>query len=273
MNVSLDSSVADPTPSDRTAHELPTLLTIVVAGLTLGASVAGLSLDAPLVHGPSPVRAFVAQDLTSLLVAVPLLVGSLRLARRHSLAGQLLWMGALLHVASTHAVYVLGTRFSALLPVYVAVVAASMYALIDLVVDVDADAVKAAFGRRAPTRAVGAFLVAAAAALVFSSNPGSPLGLAPATAHPLVESLDLALLIPTILAAGALLWRRRPWGFVLAGVLLPKVALIGLTAAISAAPSLPRLSAVALAAVGAVAAGSYLRTIERGAAPLPSLGA
>ena len=40
-----------------------------------------------------------------------------------------------------------------------------------------------------------------------------------ATTH-LAYVLDLGLLVPAYIAAGVLLWRRRPWGFVLSGALL-----------------------------------------------------
>ena len=53
--------------------------------------------------------------------------------------------------------------------------------------------------------------------------------------HPtsVVYAMDLTLLVPSLTLAAALLWRRRPWGYVLAAVLAVKcttytMALVGM---------------------------------------------
>ncbi|TAK29638.1 MAG: hypothetical protein EPO40_09455 [Myxococcaceae bacterium] len=274
MNFPLDAGLAARPVSQLKGLELPAALSASVSLLLLVSFVAGLRLDPSRLYGP------VGQDAINLFVGLPLLAYSIRLARRSSLAGLLLWMGTLLHLAYSHAFYVLGTRATALLPVHAAVVAISMYALIDLLFEVDADAVKNAFGARAPSRLVGGFL--AAAALMHLSWWSADLASA-ITAGPvsrLVEVLEPVLVMVALLGSGVLLWRRRPWGFVLAGLLLPKAALLGFTRVATAA--MAALDGVAINPVqplafllfGTVTLGltaRYLRSIERPAASLPAL--
>jgi hypothetical protein len=49
------------------------------------------------------------------------------------------------------------------------------------------------------------------------------------TGHPtgVVFATDLSLLVPGLLGGGLLLWRRRPWGFVLSTVMLIKACTYG----------------------------------------------
>lgn len=65
---------------------------------------------------------FLAHDGFNLVVGLPILLGSLWLARRGSLIGLLLWPGALFYVLYTYALYVVGAPFSALFLPYVALV-------------------------------------------------------------------------------------------------------------------------------------------------------
>jgi hypothetical protein len=264
MTVSAHADLAD-----ARSLRLPAALSGAAALLLGAASLAGLSRGGP--------AAFAGPDVINLTVAVPLLCGAAWAARRGSLAASLVWMGALAHVAYSGAAYVLGARSAALLPVHAGAVALSLFALLELLLDVDADAVKAAFGPRAPARQGGALL--AAFALALAALWGA--GLASHTARA-VWSPDAVIALPALLWGGLALRRGGPWGYVLAGALLPKAALVGLSLAAAAAfavlrgaPVVP-LHAAAFAAVGLAALAATARllgAIERRAAPLPALDA
>jgi hypothetical protein len=274
MNLSLDAGHAERPLARGNGLDLPAALSIAVSVLLVVSFVAGLRLDASRLYGPA------GQDVVNLIVGLPLLACSIRLARRASLAGLLLWMGTLFHLAYTHAFYVLGTRATALLPAHVGVVALSMFALLDLLVEVDADAVKAAFGARAPARLVGGFLSATAVLLLACWGADLGSSITSGAVSRVVAALDPALVLLALMGSGALLWRRRPWGFVLAGLLLPKAALLGFTrvaAAVMAAfdgVATDPVQPIAFLLLGTTALGltaRYLRSIERPAASLPAL--
>ncbi len=58
----------------------------------------------------------------TLIVGIPLLLGSSFLARRGSLRALLCWMGAFFYIAYWYYFYVIGGRFNAFFPLYIAIV-------------------------------------------------------------------------------------------------------------------------------------------------------
>lgn len=108
----------------------------LVAALMIAASVAGLVLGSAGLYGADPktalgvreaeagllVPGLLGQDAFNLVVGLPILLGSMWLARRGSLAGLLLWPGALFYALYAYAIYLLGAPFTGLVFAYVALV-------------------------------------------------------------------------------------------------------------------------------------------------------
>ena len=179
---------------------------------------------------------FVGQDALTLLVGLPLLLGSVWLARRGALIGQLLWTGALFYVLYDYGYYALGAPFNALFVPYLALMSLSAYALIALVTSIDGAVIRERIGGAVPARIVGAFLATVAilfitlwtAMSVSAAASGSPLD----PILRVVTTMHLTVQLPALLVGGFLLWRRQPLGYVVAaGLLLQVVAyLVGLSA-------------------------------------------
>jgi hypothetical protein len=110
---------------------------------------------------------FVGQDALNLVVGLPILLGSLWLARRGALIGLLLWPGALFYVAYDYGYYVLGAPYTVLFLPYIGLVTSSMYAAIAVVIGIDGAAVREQLSGFVPARLVGGFL--AGIALLFTS--------------------------------------------------------------------------------------------------------
>lgn len=211
---------------------------LAVAFVLAVASIAGLVLGSEgLYDAGSPlVQVSRGGDAANLLLGLPVLVGSLWLAKRGSLIGLLLWPGALFYVLYTDALYLVGAPLSGLFFAYVAVVTLSAWTLTGIVVSIDAEEVR----RRqaaAPARSVGIALVVIAGlayvgltAAVGSSlgGPSGEVGMRPQWV------VDYALGTPVLLLGGALLWRRRPLGYVAAAGLLLVSGLNGLAFAAAA---------------------------------------
>jgi hypothetical protein len=140
---------------------------------------------------------------------------------------------------------------------------------------------------RTPVRAVSAVLGLLAASLggmwtwyalrfaVTGAAPQEGLLLQPAPIGHLGYAMDLSTLVPGYATAAALLWRRRPWGYVLGAVLLVASAVIQVTyvlaLAFQAAARIPGATAfdpqepyIAAAITGAAAV--LLGGLRRGAA-------
>jgi hypothetical protein len=170
------------------------------------------------------------QDLVTLLAIEPLLIVALLAYRARPLAATLAWAGALSYVLYTYAMYSYTTAFNALFLVYIALFSASLFALIDLLVHLDPEQLRAAMNPSLPTRVVAAFcalvglffLVAWLGQIVPATLQGTVpeailLAKTPTSA---VHVQDLAVALPLYFLAAIWLWRRRAWGFVLAPILL-----------------------------------------------------
>lgn len=213
---------------------------LVVAVLMAAASAAGLVLGPAGLYGTDLKHAlgvtegeaglllpgFLGQDVFNLVVALPLLLGTLWFARRGSLTGLLLWPGALFYILYWYALYLIGAPFSVLFLLYVPLVTLSACAIIALISSIDDEAVRQRLAGAVPARIIGGILVALAlltlaqdgsGAFVTAVDENAPVD--PVARH--VWIADLALQAPAVLAGGVLLWRRKALGYVAgAGLLL-----------------------------------------------------
>lgn len=173
------------------------------------------------------------QDLLTLLT-VPVLLGATVLARRGSLRAHLVSLGILVYVPYTYLLYVVVPYNDAFL-LYVAAIGLGAYLLLEGLLRVDVHVLEATFAR-VPRRTIGWFLVvtgSAFAAMWLIQNltvlPGGvPEGLFVYDVPSTVHVLDLAFILPAVIAAGALLLRGHPAGGVLAAVMLVKMVTLGL---------------------------------------------
>ena len=212
----------------------------LLAVLLTVSSVTGLLYGGRGLYDPYPasVAGMVGQDLVALAVIVPLLVASMSLTARGSIRGLLLWAGSLLWAVYSYYFYVVG-GFNALFLLYIAIVSTSLYSLLSLLFALDPEEVRARFGVGTPVRLVGGFFVGYS--LLFAimwvgmSLAGVAAGTEPDEVTHSVVVIDLSVLLPLLLFGGLRLWHRMPWGYVLGGLLLVKMATSGFTLAFTTA--------------------------------------
>lgn len=175
-------------------------------------------------------------SVATLLVALPIVVLSLRAARHGSLRGRLVWLGALAYFVYTYLELAVSPPFTALYLVYVAAFACAIPALVIGVASIDIPSLPATFGERVPRRtsAVFVLLVAALLASAWLSSIASrtlagafgwPFG-EDAIGH-VVHALDLGLQVPLGVAAGVLLLRRKAAGLLVAAIMLVNFVCMG----------------------------------------------
>ncbi|MGH2351819.1 MAG: hypothetical protein ACRDJN_09425 [Chloroflexota bacterium] len=214
---------------------VPTVLSLLAAGLLVVTSVAGLWYGQRGLYTPDPATlpAFLGQDAVTLVAGLPLLLGSMWAARRGSVRGLLLWVGTLFYVAYSYAYYPLNPEFNALYLAYIAIVSLSGYGLLSLLLGTDAEAVRARFSERTPVRLIGGFMAVMGAlfALKWVATITAHLmaGTTPTHIDLTVWPMDLVIALPATFWGGVWLWRRQPLGYVVAGLLLLKMALLGCT--------------------------------------------
>lgn len=181
-------------------------------------------------------------DLVTLVVAVPVLIAALVLAARGSRRGELVWYGGLGYMVYNYAYYLFGARINALFPVYVALFVASAIALMIALGTLNASAVAADFVPSVRERIAAGYMaftgvglgiawIAQWAGIVFA---GAKPNLGEA-GFQLVAAMDLSFMVPFFVLGAVLLWRRRPWGYVVAPIIMVQGALYTLVLAVNSA--------------------------------------
>jgi hypothetical protein len=242
-----------------------------------------VSVGAPAIFRDPPAYAGNALGtyVVVLLVALPTLALAMRAAARGSLRAHFVWLGTVCYLLYAAVLASFSLRFNALFLLYVASLSLAVASLVALLRCLPADELPARLSARLPVRAVGGYLVAigVAFAALWSMDvlPALASGDVPrslqGTALPTnaVQVLDFGFTLPLSVAGGLWLMRRRPWGILLAGMLLVFFTLESVSVAVDQwfghrADPLQSLGAVAafvaLAVVGAVPMFGFLRAVD-----------
>ena len=214
-----------------------TPLNILTAALAAVASSMGLLLPG-LYRDPSwLVPQARGQDLVTLAASAVMAWTVLRV-KRGSTRARLVWLGVLGYVAYTYVGAAFAYAYNELFLLYIALFGLSVFTLAFALGGLDARELASHFDERTPRRAVSAFLALIAVmlcalwlgqlvpALLAGKVPDSIARSGGSLKY--VFALDLGVVVPLAALAAAMLWRRRPWGFVLAAVVLVKASTMGL---------------------------------------------
>ncbi len=216
-------------PSDRLPATrdltLAYVLSLIVALIMTVASVVGLLYQTVIYPTDELLLSFVPSDAFNLVVGLPILLGSMLLARRGKLIGLLCWPGALFYVLYMYVPYVIGVPFNVLFLPYLVLVTLSAYTLIGLVASIDGEVVRQRLTGFVPARISGGILVGLAILIIVRQVAVIVTALAGQTPVDAVELsswiADFVVAVPVLLVGGILLWRRDPLGYVAgAGLLL-----------------------------------------------------
>ena len=192
-------------------------VSLVIAALVGSASVAGLLYQTTTYPTDELVESFVPNDVVNLFIGLPILLGSMWLARRGKLSGLLFWPGALFYVFYTYTVYVFSMPFDVAFLLHLTLVTLSAYAMIGLVASIDGKAVQYQLAGAVPERAGGGvlaglgilFLVRVIGVLV-----DALINQTPVTATELALHISDFMITPAWVIGGVLLWRREALGYV-----------------------------------------------------------
>ncbi len=197
--------------------KLAYLLSLLIAVLTAAASITGILYPDDIYPTDELQQSFLANDVVNLIIGLPILLGSMWLAKRGHLIGLLFWPGALLFALYNYLTYFFGMPFDILFPLYLVIVTLSIYTLIGLVASIDGGVVKQRLTGRVPERLAGGvlFVLGVAFGLLAMSVMVSALINETSIAKP-----ELSLSVSDFIVSwawvigGVLLWRRQPLGYV-----------------------------------------------------------
>ena len=201
----------------------PYTFSAVLAAFMAAQSLLGLLFQQAYHYPEGAAPAWLGNDLITLIIAVPLLITGMSLARRGSIRGLLLWLGVLAYSALNYAHYLFGATLNAFFLLYVVALALCVAALVVLPARIDAPSVATGFGAKTPARTIGAYFVLLGAGFfaawtgiwgthVFAAWP-TPVE---AESFKSIIAVDIMTLVPALVLGGVLLWRHRAWGYLLA---------------------------------------------------------
>src|ERR1043165_6053620 len=144
---------------------MPYVVSLAIAAVMAVASIAGLLFGTTGLYGTQTnlFAAFLGQDVLNITVGLPMLLGAMWLARRGALIRPPLWPGALFYILYDYAFYVLGGPVNVLFLAYLALLTASAYTMVALVLAIDANAARRALAGAVPARAIAGTLIVIAA--------------------------------------------------------------------------------------------------------------
>lgn len=213
------------------------VLSVVALAAMLASSILGLVVGGLYGDPASTAEMLRGYDLVTLAVAVPLLGLAMLRMRTGSPRASLVWVSVLAYGVYNYAIYLFGTGFNDAFLLHVVAFSASLFALVLGLSTLDTYDFGRRFSPRTPVRWIAGLLALLAVGLgamwIFYAVRFVVSGEAP-VGSTLVETdtithlgyvLDLSLLVPAYALAAVLLWRRAPWGYVLAALVLVSGAL------------------------------------------------
>lgn len=222
----------------RKMAALPLHLWLTVPVVIATFIVALMGLWSPDLYGNSDSLAAQgqAQDLVTLLVALPLLIISTWYTARGSIRWRLIWLGTLIYMAYTYVIAAFQVNFNQLFLLYVVVLGSSFYALVLGFASTKPELIQ--LKPEVPVRGISliaGFLVLSYYGLWLSeilpalqSNSVPPAIVAASTPTSAVHVLDMGFYLPLMLTGAILLWLRQPMGFVVTGAALAFAPLMGI---------------------------------------------
>lgn len=206
-------------------------------------------------------------DLVTLFLAVPVLLAALPGLARGTLRGRLLAAGMLAYFFYQYLMYATAWAFGPLFLLFVAIYAASLAGIAWIVSTIPVASLGERFSDRFPGRGMAVFSVVMAVVLVgmwlgriVPALQGELEGTLVGQTTLVVQALDLGIVVPLAVLTGVLAWKRRPLGFLLAGIFVVKG--VAMAAAITAmvvsawvVEGVPEVPPLVLFAVATVVAG------------------
>lgn len=178
----------------------------------------------------------IGQDVVTLLFGIPLLVISMIYFKKGSLKSKLLLLGTLSYFLYTYVSYAFGVAYNILFLVYVSLYSLSLFAFIFTLMEIDVPNLKKHFSSGLPRRAIAIFFFIVGGFLLLDwlgiimppllANQ-APLELELYTI-PIIQALDLGVVVPIVFLSGILLWKKSAWGYLLSSIVLIKFVTIAL---------------------------------------------
>ena len=219
----------------KSLYRIPIILSKIIIVLTVIASLGGIFANNIYRDNELVKAVWLGNDIVTLFVAIPIMIGALFFSLRNSLKARLIWMGTLWYMVYNYIFYMYGTAFNKLFLLYVIIFTLSIYALILALMKIDIKSFKQKISFNIPVKWISSYMlffaimigglwIAQSLSFVFTSKV--PLGITQ-TGNPsgVVFATDLSLLVSTLIVGAILLLKREVWGYIISIISLTKCLL------------------------------------------------
>jgi len=193
------------------------------------ASAAGLFYPTRLYPTDELRQSFVANDVVNLFIGLPVLLGSMWLARRGKLIGLLLWPGALFYVPYNYLVYTFALPLDVGFLLSLVLLTLSTYTMVGLVAGIDGKEVQRRLRGVVPERLAGGILAGLGIAfslLAIGTIINHLVTKTPIAGPELALQVSDFVISPAWVIGGILLWRRKPLGYLTGAGLLFQASML-----------------------------------------------
>ena len=199
------------------------VLSWLVAALMIVTSLLGLTVSGLYRDGRWASEALRGGDLVTLVVAAPLLAFALYRSMHGSTRWPAVWIGMLGYATYDYAFYVFGPTFNDGFLLHTMAMSMALYAIAFALSALDVRALGERFRNDGRAHLWGGVLIAVGVLqgavwivlIIREVLTGELLEQVPVAGQHLIFALDLTLMMPALVIAGALLWRRRASGYFL----------------------------------------------------------
>jgi hypothetical protein len=165
-------------------------------------------------------------DLVTFIIAVPLLMGALIFAGRGSLRARLIWLGMIYYILYNYTFYLFGVDINWFFPLYGALFILPIVVLVFALSNTDINGLSQNFRPAKSIRWVSGymFFFTALLLIVWTAEWVSFVATGSLDAEKgnfirTVAGMDMLLLASGMLLGAVWLWKRQPWGYVVATIL------------------------------------------------------
>lgn len=179
---------------------------------------------------------FLAGDVVTLFLAVPILVISFMMVRRGTLKGGLLLSGTLAYFLYNYTSMGFGAAYNNMFLAYILIFSASLFGLILSLLSFDLTTLPSHFGAGLPRKGIGMFLIVSGIILsliwlVLSIVPALLANRATPEAYYyttfITGIIDIGMVAPALILGGVLIRRGTSFGYVLASTMLVFTCILG----------------------------------------------
>ncbi len=213
------------------------IITFLMTGLTLISCLLSILHNDIYQDGEWANAQWLGQDFVTLIIALPLLlISHFKGIKGEDIKWKMVYSGALLYYVYTYSFFMFAANLTVLYLFHLPIYGLSVIGLFIAMMDLFSTNERYSFDQKGLKWTIIIYLIFISVMVSFlwlndifahltdpSHQSGTPDGKAPL----IIYSLDLGIIIPLMITAAISLYKNRPWGLLLNGIILTKTSTLG----------------------------------------------